>query len=68
MTTTNTAKVGEEWISIPEAKRRLKCSAPAVRRLVDSGKLSALNVPGARAKVNAADVAKILASSLKPAM
>lgn len=56
-----------EWLSIPEARRRLRCGSHAFARLLESGRLSLLRVPNSRVKVRAEDVERVLEDSLRPA-
>lgn len=56
-----------EWISYQAAQTRLGCGYKALRNLVDAGKISALNVPGSRPKVLAADVDQLAQASRRMA-
>jgi excisionase family DNA binding protein len=66
-TTTTSASDREQWVSRPEACRRLRCGPRALNRLIEAGRLSVLHVPGSIARVRLDEVEQLHAQALRPA-
>jgi excisionase family DNA binding protein len=55
----------QRFISIPEAGRRLSLSARTVRRLVDRGQLTAIEIPGTHPRVVLDEVEALIPPALR---
>jgi hypothetical protein len=55
------------WIPLAEAARRLECSAPAVRRIVDRGLLTVREIPGTHPRVDARELDRLVIEHTRPA-
>ena len=59
--------IERNWISIASAARTIEASTPVVRRLIDSGQLTVRRLPGCHPRVAAAELARLLEASTRPA-
>jgi excisionase family DNA binding protein len=55
------------WISLSEAGRRIGTSNHVIRRLVDRGTLSVLELPGTHPRVAAAELDRLARENTRPA-
>lgn len=55
----------QQFISVPEAGRRLGRSAQSIKRLVARGKLSAITIPGTHVRIPADEVAAWVPARLR---